>query len=76
MSGQKVRLTDPVHRVPLAVQFDNLNDTHLKQLIHVWNLFKVLQDILHSLGHSAVRQEHEGVSFASGVRFGSEKRLD
>ena len=73
---QKVWLTDPMNRVPFAVQFDNLDDAHLKQLVHVWNLVEVVEDVLYSLGHGAVRQEHESVSFASGIRLGSEECLD
>ena len=74
--GKKIRLTDPVDRVPLAVQLDDLDDAHLKQLVHVWDLVEVLQDVFHSLGHSAVRQENKSVSFASGIRLGGEKCLD
>ena len=74
--GQKVWLTDPVNRVPFAVQLNNLDDAHLKQLVHVGDLVEVLQDILHSLGHSAVRQKHKRVSFASRIRLGGEERLD
>jgi len=74
--GQKVWLTDPVDRVPFTVQLNNLNDAHLKQLVHVGDLVKVLQDILHGLGHSAVRQKHKRVSLASCIRLGSEECLD
>ena len=63
-------------RVLFTIQLDNLDDAHLKQLVHVWDLVEVLQDILHGLGHSAVRQEHKSVSFASGVRLGGEERLN
>lgn len=65
-----------MNRVSFTVQLDNLYDAHLKQFVHAWNLVEVLQDILHSFGHSAVRQEHKSVSFASGIRFGSKECLD
>lgn len=54
-------------RIPFAVQLDDLDDAHLEQLVHVRNLVEMLQDVFHSLGHGAVRQEHESVPFTGGI---------
>ena len=74
--NQNICSTNPVNRVSLAIQFDDLDDAHLKQLIHIRNLVKVLQDVFHSLRHGAIRQEHKSVPLASGIRLGSKECLD
>lgn len=62
--------------VCLAVQPDNLNDTHLQQLIHAWYLIKHLHDVLHRPRHGTVGEEDESVPFTCRVRFSSKESLN
>ena len=62
--------------IRLAVQSNDLNNAHLQQLIHSWDLVEDLQNPLNRLGHGAVRQENECVAFACRVGLGGEERLD
>jgi hypothetical protein len=65
-----------MHRVLLTIQLDNLDNTHLQQLVHRRDLIKHAQHIFHSLGHRAISQKHESVPFTRRVRFGSEEGLN
>ena len=65
-----------MRRLLLAIQPNHLDDAHLQQLVHGRDLVKHLQDVLDSLRHGALREEHERIPLARRVRLGGEERLD
>lgn len=60
----------------LAVQPNNLDNAHLQQLVHTRDLIEHLNDVLHSLGHGTIREEHESITLACRIRLSSKERLD
>ena len=65
-----------MRRLLLAIQPNHLDDAHLQQLVHGRDLVKHLQDVLDSLRHGALREEHERIPLARRVRLRGEEGLD
>ena len=68
--------TYPMGRVRLAIQPNDLDDTHLQQFVHARDLVEHLDDPLDRLRHGAVREEDERVTLARRVGLGGKERLD
>jgi hypothetical protein len=65
--------THPVGGVGLAVQPNDLDDSHLQRLVQGRYSVIYAEDILDGFRHGALGQEYEGVAFACGVRFSDKK---